>query len=642
MSRIPKVLLLLIGLSPFPGLLGQDIDLPYLEAGLTREQAAAHLLNRFAYGPQPDQVEALTQIGLAYWVEQQLNTAFDDEALEKRLHSEYSTLELSLAEISQRYPSPPVRAIFMASTARRRGRNLDQMRERMQDMRKDSEKGDMQGSVIDNILYVKRDSSVQYDRIQRFIEQRFGFKPFNDLMFQAMGQKVERATYNPNQLEEVLTDFWFNHFNVSLTRLVVAPHILAYERDAIRPHVLGNFRDLLGATAHHPAMLYYLDNHKSNAAADAPTLAPPREEAMRNVYEDIAGKAMEDQLKQVAQQPGINENYARELLELHTMGVDGGYTQKDVQEVARVFTGWKASPFLFPLAEEARRKIERSLFGQEGVILEDGFLFDPSRHDAGEKAILGTTFPAGGGVEEGEQVLDMLATHPSTARFISHKLAQRFVSDDPPEELVEAMAATFLETEGNIKAVMITLVESKAFWQPAALAAKIKTPLELVVSAVRSLDAEIQDPVELIRWCTRMGQPLYAYQAPTGYPEEAAPWTNGAALLNRMNFALGLSRQLEGLQLDLLALNDHHEPASAEDALSTYLPILLPGRDTVETRELLLPAIHDPQFEEKLAQQVAQKQKKSPDQLPPAEPTGGASLSQVVGLILGSPEFQRQ
>ncbi len=642
MNRIQIVVLLLIGLSPSPALDAQDIDLPYLEAGLTREQAAAHLLNRFAYGPQPGQVEALTRMGLSYWVERQLKMAFDDAALERRLHSEYGTLELSLEEISQRYPSPPVRAIFMASTAWRQGRDLNQMRERLQGRREDPQQGDMQGGLIDNILYVKRDTSGRYDRIQRFIEQRFGFMPFNELMFQAMAQKIERSVYNPNQLEEVLTDFWFNHFNVSLTRLVVAPHILAYERDAIRPHVLGNFRDLLGATAHHPAMLYYLDNHKSNAAADAPTLAPPREEAMRSVYEDIAGEEMEDQLKQAAQQPGINENYARELLELHTMGVDGGYTQQDVQEVARVFTGWKASPFLFPLAEEDRRKIKRSLSGQEGVILEDGFFFDPSRHDAGEKTILGTAFPAGGGVDEGERVLDMLSKHPSTARFISRKLAQRFVNDDPPEELVKAMAAAFLETEGSIKAVLTTMVESKAFWRPAAVAAKIKTPLELVVSALRSLDAEVQDPTELIRWCTRMGQPLYAYQAPTGYPEGAAPWTNGAALLNRMNFALDLSGQLEGLKLDLLALNNHHEPASAEDALSTYLPILLPGRDTAETRELLLPAIHDPQFEEKLAQQVDQQQQDSPDSPNPVEQTAGESLAQVVGLILGSPEFQRQ
>lgn len=298
--------------------------------------------------------------------------------------------------------------------------------------------------------------------------------------------KVLRAVYTNRQLEDVLTDFWFNHFNVFLAKGADRVLTGAYEQEAIRPHVLGKFRDLLGATAEHPAMLFYLDNWRS--------VSPDSWVA-----------------KRAKRATGLNENYARELLELHTLGVDGGYTQKDVQEVARCFTGW--------------------------TIRANGSAFAPGMHDRGEKIVLGQHIKAGGGRDDGERVLDIVARHPSTARFLSRKLAQRFVADNPPDALVNAMAATFKKTDGDLRAVVSTMLRSQAFWDESAYASKLKSPFEYVVSAVRSGDAELRNPLGLAQEVAQMGQPLYRKQEPTGYANTGEEWTNSAGLLARMNFA---------------------------------------------------------------------------------------------------------
>jgi uncharacterized protein (DUF1800 family) len=598
-------LLLLLGF--WGSRLTAQVRLPYAEAGQTEAEAAAHLLDRLGYGPRPGEVELIVERGLENWLHDQLHPGNDTLT---GLAEKYPALALSTADISRTYPGPGVRILFAARDRQSgmggmqgenpSGRMSNQlMRREERQLRGDSlGNGGGQTAMLNRILNVEDNPNAANPRGLAYNE-RLGYRPLEELTYHAMAQKLDRAIYSEYQLVEQLTDFWFNHFNVTITSVNEAtPHVLSYERDAIRPHVLGNFREMLGATARHPAMLLYLDNNRSNAAEGVTTLQPLRQ--ARQQRDDPNG---------FGQKPGINENYARELMELHTLGVDGGYTQKDIEEVARAFTGWKMNPATYPLPENAERLL-RFRARQPDVVLEEGFYFDPSRHDAEEKTVLGERFPAGGGIEEGERILDMLATHPSTARHLARKLCERFVSDEAGEEIVDAVAAAFTQSRGDLRQTVIALIGHPEFW--ASRTQKIKTPLEYVASSVRALGADVDDTRALLRWLTRMGQPLYAYQAPTGYPEQASHWTNGAALLNRMNFGLDLAHnRIEGVEVDLLALNRNHEPASARDALATYLPLLLPERDTEETYELLLPNLQ-------------------------------GDLGQVVGLIVGSPEFQRQ
>ena len=336
-----------------------------------------------------------------------------------------------------------------------------------------------------------------------------------------MQAKLLREIESDRQLEEVLTDFWFNHFNVFLGKGQVREYITEYERDAIRPHVLGNFRELLGATAHSSAMLFYLDNWQSSTP-NAPSLLTP--EMQRRLNSPRVTPSQKQQLMSRLEQAkkqapkGLNENYARELMELHTLGVNGGYTQKDVQEVARAFTGWT---------------IDKP---QQG----GGFVFRPQMHDTGEKTILGVSFKAGGGQDEGERVLDMLAKHPSTAHHIAFQLAQRFVADEPPAALVDRAAKRFLDTKGDLREVVKTIVTSPEFFADDAYRAKVKTPLEFVVSAVRSTGATVVNAQPLVAQLRNLGMPLYGCVPPTGYSMTADAWVNTGSLLSRMNFALQL------------------------------------------------------------------------------------------------------
>jgi uncharacterized protein (DUF1800 family) len=340
-------------------------------------------------------------------------------------------------------------------------------------------------------------------------------------------QKIVRAVYSDRQLEGVLTDFWFNHFNVFAGKGQTRIYLTEYEREAIRPHVLSHFRELLEATAKSPAMLFYLDNARSADPSFA-KLAESRLEyvearGMRGTAGHKGLKAAPDQIDQVRKNipTGINENYARELMELHTLGVDGGYTQQDVVNVARALTGWTIAG---PRRPDA---------GQ--------FVFNPRMHDRGEKVVLGHRIKAGGGIEDGEQVLDILASHPSTARFISTALARRFVADQPPAALVERAAETFRRTNGDLREVMRTILTSPEFFAPEAYRAKVKTPFEFVVSALRATEADVQQPFPLERTLQQLGMPLYFCQPPTGYKDTAEAWVNSGALIGRMNFALALA-----------------------------------------------------------------------------------------------------
>ena len=412
--------------------------------------------------------------------------------------------------------------------------------------------------------------------------------------------KLLRTIYSERQLEEVMTDFWFNHFNVFIGKGPERLLINNYEQDVIRPHALGKFEDLLEATAKSPAMLFYLDNWMSIGPNSLQAQGGPR---MR--YGPY-GRPHVVRPKQ-RRNSGLNENYGRELLELHTLSVNGGYTQRDVTEVAKVFTGWT---------------IEKLRNGAS-------FRYDPAMHEPGPKFVLGHKIKPHG-EDEGKQLLHMLATSPQTAHFISLKLAQRFVSDDPPPALVDRMATTFEKKKGDIREVLLTLFHSPEFWSDQTYRAKVKTPLEFVASAVRATGADVQDGLFLVRQLNKMGMPLYGSQPPTGYPMKADKWVSSSSLLTRMNFALALtSGKVRGVSLDAnqLAEGDAATQEAASTALSTMEAKLLAADVSKQTHDSILA-------------QLAEPEKKNGEGNNPQTKSSGVNT--MAGLLLGSPEFQRR
>jgi uncharacterized protein (DUF1800 family) len=509
------------------------------------------------------------------------------------------------------------------------------------------------------------------------------------LQRQFVNQKILRAAYSNNQLQELLTDFWFNHFNVSVTKNDCAEFIPAYERDVIRPNVSGKFEDLLLATAKSPAMLMYLDNFTSAGAntnqnnAINGQLRKKFAAQLQMADTSQMQRQVLNKLQQAKKNQGLNENYAREVMELHTLGVDGGYTQQDVTQAARILTGWTVYPMgNYGYGSAMKNIIDRigeDKLKERGFVHDGDFLFAINRHDMGEKVVLGKKFPANGGYEEGVELLTMLAHHPSTAKFITKKIAVRFVSDNPPQSLLDKMSKTFMEKDGDISEVLITMVSSPEFWSKESLREKTKSPFELAISSVRSLDANINAPFQLYNWITKMGQKLYFYQAPTGFPDKGQYWINTGALLNRMNFGLALaSNRIPGVRVDLAALNNHHEPESSGAALVTYGKLILPERNLDETVKRLTPLLNDPNLVKKVdeaagktavPQQTNTMQKqdvamqedvmmndknegkvklnkggKNNNSLASLQSAQGnnSMLSQVVGIIIGSPEFQRK
>ena len=645
----------------------ESLHLPWRAAGWSERQAAAHLLDRLAYGARPGDIDRLVAMGLDHWVEQQLRADEPDDALDDRLKS-LRSLGLSPREASERYPDPAM----MLRLADRDGA---------------IDRGALETMVESFQSGEPMDSGNRFESRRQVMEwaEDQGFRPQRELLGETMVAKLGRAVYSENQLAAVLTDFWFNHFNVSLTDNEARVYIPSYERDAIAPHVLGSFRTMLEATAKHPAMLHYLDNIRSVADEGQPTTfdrerfeARRRERRGRGLggrgrggfggrdatlagLDDATRRRLEERRPQ-----GLNENYARELMELHTLGVDGGYTQDDVIEVARAFTGWATYP-----SGPARREVEQRIALAKrtpgaGFVFEESFLFRADVHDAGPKTVLGHTLAADRGIEDGLEVLDLLARHPATAHHLARKLAVRFVTDDPPETLIQRLADVYLDHDGALRPVMEALVESPEFWDPATRRAKIKTPFELVASTLRATDAEIRDPRSLVEWLRRLGQMPYAYQAPTGYPDDAASWVNSGALLERMNFGLQFATgRLPGVSLDLPALDRNREPESLDHALATYIPLLLPERDPEEALARLIPVIRDPDLARKIEQAAPADEGTgfaddaffglgSPGRerdrgrgpfgrrpTPPIEPDN-SPLAQVVGVILGSPEFQRR
>jgi uncharacterized protein (DUF1800 family) len=637
-----------------PASTAKGLRFPYKKAGLTERQAAAHLLGRFTFGARPGQVDEVLQMGLENWFLQQLKADLPDHQA-NRLLAAYPTLAMTNQQIAHTYPP---------------GGQL--LRRAIQD------------GAIDKAA-VKKDGSDRKEyrhQLEAYMTQH-QYKPQAALYRELINQKIMRAAYTENQTQEVLTSFWFNHFNVSLSNKGCSPFVTAYERDVIRPNVLGKFEALLLATAKSPAMLTYLDNAKSTAA-DQEALAPAQkfqQQQLMRRQTDTTTQVIRE-IKKAKNARGLNENYAREIMELHTLGVDGGYSQKDVMQAARVLTGWTLKPMgRYSPIRTGQQKTHRPGAGnrsQQGFVQEGDFVFMANSHDKGEKMVLGTTFPANGGYEEGVKLIKLLAQQPATARFISTKLAVRFVSDNPSKKLIDKMAKTFREQDGDISAVLITMAVSPEFWSPASLREKTKSPFELAISSVRALGATIHAPYQLYTWIARMGEKMYYYQAPSGFPDNGRYWINTGALLNRMNFGLTLaSERIPGISLNLAALNRNREPESAEAALVTYSQYLMPERKLEETIKRLTPALYDLSLGKKVAdaatkatfpagpdaagpqEDMMQNGKKQVENLkaraenkggqqanasPQMQPAPGNNtmLAQVVGIIIGSPEFQRR
>ena len=632
------------------------INMPYKKMGLTPEQAAAHLLGRFTFGATPAQIKEVTDLGLEKWLQQQFEAKLPYDEVARRLPvAQYDALSLSNETIVNTYLNAG-QVIRMAAK-----NNL---------LNKDS---------------VKNLDKPEYREQLKKIMETSGYKLPQELQRQLINQKIVRAAYGQNQLQEVLTDFWFNHFNVSLSKGQCQQYVLTYERDAIRPNVLGNFETLLVATAKHPAMLEYLDNANSisneNTFArkqQSGALARLAKQRMDAMAKDTSGASAQliQKAMNARKAQGLNENYAREIMELHTMGVDGGYTQQDVTTVAKALTGWSIKPMYkdgpgMKLIEAAGP----ALMAKRGFVVEGDFLFRADKHDENEKTILGKNFPVNGGYNEGMQVLEMLANHPSTAKFICTKLATRFVADTPANTLVNKMTDTYVKSQGNIKAVLITMVNSREFWDTKDLREKVKSPFEFAISAIRATNADVQQPFQIYNWCTRMGQRFYYYQAPTGFPDRATYWINTGSLLNRMNFGLAFATEkIPGVKLNLAALNDNHEPESAEAALAIYSKILLPERNQDDNIRRLTAIVRDTNLEQKLKEAAGNATVAIPEMTAAtqddmmATPTrrnkkanekaalsrknlpvttlyvagNTNTLSQVAGIIIGSPEFQRK
>jgi uncharacterized protein (DUF1800 family) len=582
---------------------------------LPKDDQIVHALDRLTFGPRPGDVEAVRKLGLKKWIDLQLHPEriAEDPEVARRLEP-LESLRMSQSDAERNYPNPQmIRAIATGRQAMPDDpvtrAAVARVVRRLKAKKDDADPNAMEPATpLDQILSpadIRTLRTGTLDQKREFLAAypeskiddlalalppglRFQLIPVaqptlrRKMMLMTAPQqlitydlsegKLARAIFSNRQLEEELADFWYNHFNVFLDKGADRFLVPSYEREAIRPHLLGHFRDLLEATAQSPAMLFYLDNWES--------VGPDTQRRPANA-------------KQNAKQPtrGLNENYARELMELHTLGVDGGYTQKDVTEVARCFTGWTIRT------------------PQQG----GDFFYNDRVHDKGEKMVLGVRIPAGGGKDDGEKVLDILARHPATAHFISRELAQRFVADDPPPELVEKMARTFHDANGDLRAVMKTMLTSNEFFSQGAYRAKVKTPFEMIVSAVRATGAQVDTMFPLANQIAQLGEPLYRKLEPTGYSSANAEWVNSGALLGRMNFALALvQNRLPGVKVD----------ASKFDGEPGQVARQVLFRDaTPETRAAIDKALAD------------QKAKK---------PGVAPNPAMVAGLVIGSPDFQKR
>ena len=552
---------------------------------LPADQQIIQASNRLTFGARPGDILNVRAIGLDQWIDQQLHPdKIDDDALNSFL-ANYSALNQDQNSLLSQYAEQ------------------QRARRQVRQQRADSTR-----------------AMTATDSIALRQQQQQQFNLTRQVVTQLQSSRVARAVASNRQLQEVMTDFWENHFNIYAQKGGPEVYYLAdFDQKVIRPNALGKFRDLLEAVAQSPAMLFYLDNAQSMADSNRPTLRAPNQVPRvrvvpfgRGGLATIMGTMREQQQQERQQQrqrkrPGLNENYGRELLELHTLGVDGGYTQQDVINVARALTGWTVDD---PRAG-------------------GGFVFRPAMHDASPKLVLGHQLPGGRGIADGEEVLDIVARHPSTARFIARKLVRHLVSDSVPTSLVDRAAAAFTRTDGDIRQVLATIVTSPEFYSRAAYRAKVKTPFELVVSTMRAMDQLPDTTPRTAQLPSRLGQPVFGRLTPDGWPDDAQEWINSGAILNRINFGtIAANGGLPGVTIDRWPPAASLRTAPFGEQVDGVIGELLGGEVSPETRSILLSGVNP------LAGAM------------PASNTADANaprrLKDLIGLTLGAPEFQRR
>lgn len=630
---------------------------------LTEDQKILHVLNRLGFGARPGDVGKVKAMGLQKYVESQLNaSAIPDTVAESKVRN-LEVFNLSTAEVFAKYPNPGalLRMLEGPNNQQNQAANNEEMT--------DSQRRERQQKL-------------------REYYQKYDLRPAGQLVPQITANRVLRAVYSERQLQEVMVDFWQNHFNVYAGKAAVRWYIPSYERDVIRKNALGNFKDLVVGTAQHPAMLFYLDNFE-NVSPNANTnlrgggnnnrqlqqimrngtITPQQREQIKrrtgatDEQIDARLRQMRDnpnqnpqQQQQRRQQRGLNENYARELMELHTLGVDGGYTQQDIIEVAKAFTGWTiADPRGYRKAAardikgQENRQLERiqRMAGVPDDIDSGEFYFNARQHEKGAKTVLGQKVDEGG-IKDGLKVIDILVSNPATARFIAKKLAVKFVSDNPNPAYVDRIAKAFEESKGDIKTTLRAVFGDKEFFAPENYRAKIKTPFELAVSAIRTIGADTNANPAFIAMLNKLGEVPYGYQAPTGYPDTAEDWVNTGALLERLNYSVALaSNRIPGTRVDLSKFASDSKSGILERTIATVLDndVSPATKQTlVKQIEQPLPEVKAPEENDELEmtnlRQGQQGQGNRQARLLP--PSGNPDVFKIVSLVLGTPEFQRQ
>ncbi|HMQ04894.1 MAG TPA: DUF1800 domain-containing protein [Pyrinomonadaceae bacterium] len=623
---------------------------------LTEHQKVVHVLNRLGFGPRAGDVERVKAMGIQKYIEQQLDPMSIDDLVAESKVSGIEIHKMTTAQLFAKYPNPAA-LLNMLEGGRANANGPQRNPEEM-------------------------DEKERQERQQKIRElyQKYDLRPANQLPAQVISNRVLRAVYSERQLQEVMVDFWQNHFNVFSGKAAVRWYIPSYERDVLRKHALGSFRDLVVGTAQHPAMLFYLDNFESVAPVTQPVAQRlgPLQEALRSGdvtpqmrerikrQQGLSDEELDRRIRQAQaaqrnlqqSQRGINENYARELMELHTVGVDSGYTQKDIVEVARAFTGWTiadsrgfrqlAAATIQGNEEQRFARLQRQAGFPDGI--ESGeFYFNERWHDKQPKKVLGQSINEGG-IKDGLKVIDILVKHPATAKHIARKLAIRFVSDKPSDELVNRVAASFTRSSGDIKATLRGLFSDKEFFAPQNYRAKIKTPFELAISSIRTLGGETNVSPALIGLLNKLGEVPYGYQAPTGYPDTAEDWVNTGALLERLNFAIALSaNQIPGTRVDLGRFKEKDQTKTLDKAITS----ILNNEVTQETKASLTKQLamslkaaesgidrSDVLTGNPMGPPVGGIQGERPLRLLPQR--GDPEVFKVVSLVLGTPEFQRQ
>ena len=641
---------------------------------LTEEQKALHVLNRLGFGARPGDVEKVRAMGLQKYIDQQLNPALISDAVAENKVKALDIFGMSTAELFAKYPNPT--ALLQALDGQNRNNQANAEN-------RNAPPAANAAAPQDPGEMTEAEQRERREKVQQ-LYAKYDLKAPAQIVPQIVANRVLRAVYSERQLQEVMVDFWQNHFNVFSGKAAVRWYIPSYERDVLRKNALGNFKDLVVGTAEHPAMLFYLDNFESvspnvpaagnNANAQrlqqmiqsgAPLPKQARERLKQQYGVDDAG--LDKRLKEMRANPpaaqrarrGINENYARELMELHTLGVDGGYAQKDIIEVAKCFTGWtiadprgyRRSAAAMILGNEERRvgQLQR----QQGVpddIDSGEFFFNPRSHEAGAKTVLGQKVDEGG-VKDGLKVIDILVTQPATAKHIARKLAVKFVNDDPSEALVGRVAEAFSKSKGDIKTTLKALFSDKEFFATDNYRAKIKSPFELAVSSIRTLGADTNASPALLAMLNKLGEVPYGYQAPTGYPDTAEDWVNTGALLERLNFAVAIaSNRIPGTRVDLKGYSGTDKAKTLDRAIAE----ILDGEISPATKANLLKQLEQPLPTVKAGKDLDDASMEVPNMRDPGQqggqnrqarllnPSGNPDVFKAVSLVLGTPEFQRQ